>query len=146
MTIRSYLQFVEIQTKVASIIPFIIGSLYSIYRYKSFNLDEDILNKRFTLPYYLGRTNALLLFKLLYYIGFIDIIILVCLRIAPLATLLVLITFIPINKNIKLFMKKQIKTETFVFSVKNFIIFNLVHIISIIIFIVSKYINEGKLM
>lgn len=110
------------------------------------DVDEDILNKRFTLSYYIGHRNSLLLFKFLYYIGFIDIIILVTLRIAPIATLLVLVTFIPISKNIKLFLKKQSKSETFALSVKNFIIFSLVHIISILIMIATKYINEGKPM
>src|SRR5690606_19158917 len=36
MTIRSFFKLVEIQTKVASMIPFAIGSLYAAYRFGEF--------------------------------------------------------------------------------------------------------------
>jgi 1,4-dihydroxy-2-naphthoate octaprenyltransferase len=89
------------------------------------DVDEDISNNRFTLPYYLGREKALKLFKLLYYIGYIDIIILALLKIVPLASLLILLTFILVNKNIKLFSDKPMKNENFVLSVKNFFLMNI---------------------
>lgn len=92
------------------------------------DVEEDIKIKRFTLPYYLGRANALKLFKVLYYISYIDIVVLVIFKIAPIASLLVIGTIIPINKNIKLFCNKPIKSETFVLSVKNFALMNLSHI------------------
>ena len=93
------------------------------------DVEEDIVNNRFTLPYYLGRKNSLKLFKLLYYIGYIDIIILVILKIVPLASILILLTFIIINKNIKLFYNKPVKNETFILSVKNFFIMNISQVI-----------------
>ena len=37
MKIRSFLKLVEIQTKVASMIPFILGTVYSLYRFNKFN-------------------------------------------------------------------------------------------------------------
>ncbi|MFO7887164.1 MAG: 1,4-dihydroxy-2-naphthoate polyprenyltransferase [Eubacteriales bacterium] len=37
MNFKSFLKLVEIQTKVASITPFIIGTLYALYAYNSFN-------------------------------------------------------------------------------------------------------------
>jgi len=37
MNFKSFLKLVEIQTKVASIIPFIIGTLYALYSYDSFS-------------------------------------------------------------------------------------------------------------
>lgn len=93
------------------------------------DVEEDIINKRFTLPYYLGRENSLTLFKSLYYIGYIDICLLVILRLLPSAMLIALLTFIPVNKSIKLFYKTQKKSETFIYSVKNFIIMNVTQII-----------------
>ena len=33
----SFLKLVEIQTKVASMIPFILGTVYSLYRFGKFN-------------------------------------------------------------------------------------------------------------
>lgn len=93
------------------------------------DVEEDIINMRFTLPYYLGRENSLTLFKSLYYIGYIDICVLVILRLLPPAMLIALITFIPVNKSIKLFYKTQKKSQTFIYSVKNFIIMNVTQII-----------------
>ena len=101
------------------------------------DLEEDIQNNRFTLPYYLGKPMALNLFKLLYYIGYADIVVLVALKMLPLASLLILLTFVIVNKNIKLFEDRPIKSENFVLSVKNFVFINatqvvIVGIISII--------------
>jgi len=95
------------------------------------DMEEDIINKRFTLPYYIGKKNGLLLYKTLYYMGYIAILVSVLLRIAPLLNLLALLTFIPVNKNIKKFYEKQIKSETFVLAVKNFALINGTQIILI---------------
>lgn len=103
------------------------------------DIEEDIVNNRFTLPHYLGVKNALKLFKILYYIGYIDIIILVILRISPVISLLVILTIIPLNRNVKVFCQKPIKSETFVYSVKNFALINMVHILSVIIALVFNW-------
>jgi 1,4-dihydroxy-2-naphthoate octaprenyltransferase len=87
-------------------------------------VEEDIVNKRFTLPYYLGRRNSLRLFNILYYIGYLDIILLVAIGVAPTALLLALFTFIPVYKGIRTFNKTQVKGETFVISVKNLVLMN----------------------
>lgn len=84
------------------------------------DIEEDIINKRYTLPYYLGRENALKLFETIYYIGYLDIILIVALGIVPKISLLVLLTVIPVYGNIRRFKKMPLKSETFVLSVKNF--------------------------
>ena len=38
MTLRTFLKLVEIQTKLASLFPFLVGLLFVIYRYDTFNL------------------------------------------------------------------------------------------------------------
>ena len=96
------------------------------------DLEEDISNKRYTLPYYLGKENAFNLFITLYYVAYLDIIILVFLKVTPQASLLVILTIIPLNKNIKLFRLRPIKNETFILSVKNFALMNLTHILAIV--------------
>ncbi|WP_338025440.1 1,4-dihydroxy-2-naphthoate polyprenyltransferase [Clostridium yunnanense] len=88
------------------------------------DVEEDIQNNRFTLPYYIGRPMALKLFKLLYYVGYVDIVLLALLRVIPLTSLFMLITLIKVNKNIKLFEDRPIKNENFVVSVKNFLLIN----------------------
>jgi 1,4-dihydroxy-2-naphthoate octaprenyltransferase len=38
MSLSTFLRFVELQTKVASLFPFLVGLLFVIYRFESFNL------------------------------------------------------------------------------------------------------------
>jgi 1,4-dihydroxy-2-naphthoate polyprenyltransferase len=95
------------------------------------DIEEDLENRRYTLPIYVGRENALRLFKVLYYIVYIDLIILVILRGIPLISLLVLVTFIPVSKNIKAFYEKQTKKDTFILAVQNFVLINVAHVLAI---------------
>lgn len=95
------------------------------------DVEEDIQNDRFTLPYYIGKPLALKVFKFLYYIGYLDIMILVALKILPVASLLVLLTFGKVNKNIKEFKDKPVKNKNFILSVKNFVLINVAQIIII---------------
>ena len=84
------------------------------------DMEDDLENKRYTLPLYIGKKNALLLFRFMYYAGYIDLIVLLLLGVHPLLLALILITLWPLNKNIKRFDEKQLKAETFSLSVKNF--------------------------
>jgi len=103
------------------------------------DVEDDVVNNRYTLPHYLGAKNALKLFKSLYYIGYIDILILVILKISPIISLLIILTIIPVNKNIKLFYQNPIKSETFVYSVKNFALISIVHILSVSITLIFNW-------
>ncbi|MHB1393258.1 MAG: hypothetical protein ACYCYE_09310 [Clostridia bacterium] len=47
-------------------------------------------------------------------------ILLLVIGITPVTTALTLFTFIPVNRNIRSFYKKQSKKDTFVLAVKNF--------------------------
>ncbi|MCL6459842.1 MAG: 1,4-dihydroxy-2-naphthoate polyprenyltransferase [Gorillibacterium sp.] len=84
------------------------------------DMEDDLENKRYTLPLYIGKKNALLLFRVLYYIGYVDLIVLFLFGIHPLLLTLIVFTLWPLNKNIKYFEEKQIKAETFSLSVKSF--------------------------
>lgn len=96
------------------------------------DMEDDRENKRYTLPIYIGKENALKTYRILYYMIYIDILLLIILRITPIITILILITLIPVNKNIKQFYMKQTKKETFVLAVKNFMIINSVYIITLL--------------
>jgi len=102
------------------------------------DIEDDIENRRYTLPVYIGREKSLKVFKALYYVAFAGIILLVILRGAPLLCLLVLLTFIPVNKNIKTFYEKQTKKDTFVLAVKNFVITNVSLLVTIGISVIFK--------
>lgn len=97
------------------------------------DIEDDRENRRYTLPIYIGRERGLLLFKWLYYISYIVIVILIFLGIEPVTAVLVLLTFIPVNKNIKSFFELQTKKDTFILAVKNFIMINLAHVIALIL-------------
>lgn len=95
------------------------------------DVEEDIQNNRFTLPYYIGKPMALKLFKSLYYISYFDILVLVLFKVLPIESLLVLLTFKEVYKNIKLFEKKPVKSENFIVAIKNFVLINASQIIII---------------
>ncbi len=96
------------------------------------DLEKDILVKRYTLPYYIGK-KALWLFGFLYYIIYVVAIIMVVFKILPPIYLLFLISIIPVHKNIKSFEKKQEKSSTFVYAIKNFIIIMSANVLTIFI-------------
>jgi 1,4-dihydroxy-2-naphthoate polyprenyltransferase len=102
------------------------------------DIEDDIENKRYTLPIYIGKAKGLLIWKALYYISYISIILLVMLRINPLTSLLVLLTYKPVKENINRFMDKQTKKDTFICSVKNFGLINGSYLITIFLGLIIK--------
>lgn len=88
------------------------------------DLEEDISNERYTLPYYLGKRYSIFLFNTLYIISFIFILIAVYLQLMPIVALLSLIVILPVYQNVRIFNKKQIKSETFELAVKNLVLVN----------------------
>lgn len=88
------------------------------------DLDDDIKNHRFTLPYYIGKRYAIVLFNLLYAATFAAMILAVVLKILPLITLLALVAIVPVIKQVKRFNQKQVKATTFSVAVKNLVLIN----------------------
>ena len=95
--------------------------------------EDDLANKRFTLVVHIGIDRALKLYKVLYFIIYITITILVILDFLPIFSLLVLITYIPVKNNINKFFDKQKKNETFVLAIKNFLMINLSYVLSFVV-------------
>jgi len=93
------------------------------------DMDEDVENKRYTLPVYIGKSNALNLFRFIYYASYLDLIVLLFLKVNPIIVVFVLLTLIPLKRNISAFMKKQTKQHTFGLAVKNFLITNMARIL-----------------
>ncbi len=94
------------------------------------DLEHDIAVRRYTLAYYLKR-RAIILFALLYYTAYASVVAMVLLRFLTPLSLLLLVTLIPVQKNIHLFFVKQDKEETFILSIKNFLLIISAHIILI---------------
>lgn len=102
------------------------------------DIDEDIVNKRYTLPIYIGKENALKLFRWLYYIGYIAIVIGVLIKTLPTVSLVTLLLLKPLNKNLGKFDKVQTKKDTFGLAVQNFAMANVALAITILIGIVLQ--------
>ncbi|WP_283679181.1 prenyltransferase [Lentilactobacillus sp. Marseille-Q4993] len=86
------------------------------------DLDEDIKNDRHTIVWYLGRKNSVNLFLGLNVLAYVAIVAAVVLKIAPWTTLLALLSIPLVYKQAMLFAAKQVKTETFICSVKILVI------------------------
>lgn len=101
------------------------------------DLDEDIRNHRFTLPYYIGKKYAVWLFNSLYILSFTAIVVAVILGLLPAIMLIVLLVSYPVYQHVRKFNKKQVKGETFSVAVKNLVLVNgsLVAMLIIIVFI-----------
>lgn len=102
------------------------------------DIEDDIENKRYTLPIFIGKDNALKVFKALYYIGYLALTILIVTNVAPLVSVLTLATFAIVNKNIKIFYSKQTKKDTFIVGVKNFVIMNMALVLTMAIGVIIK--------
>ena len=107
------------------------------------DMEEDIENKRYTLPIYIGKERALNLFKWLYYIGFISIILAVIMGALPVISIVTLLVLKLVEGNIKKFKKLQTKKDTFILAVKNFVITNLVYVLTILGGIILQIISNS---
>ncbi len=94
------------------------------------DVEHDVRVNRYTLAFYLKK-YALYLFALLYYVTYLSVIIMVVFRYLSPLSLILLVTLIPVQKNINVFFKKQVKEETFIVSIKNFVLIISVHILLI---------------
>ena len=95
--------------------------------------EEQDRQFRFTLVHNIGKPRALKVYAMLYYLAYFFVVVAVLLRIVPVWSLLSLLTFFIVRKNIKIFTDKQTKSETFVLAVKNFVMITLTYAIGIFI-------------
>ncbi|SDM56122.1 1,4-dihydroxy-2-naphthoate octaprenyltransferase [Paenibacillus jilunlii] len=110
-------------------VPAILGIAGIMLANNICDIEDDMDNRRYTLPVYIGRKNALLLFRLLYYVSFADLAVLLLLGVNPVLVALLLLTLIPLRRNIARFEEKQEKASTFILSVKNFMLMSVARIV-----------------
>ncbi|MGG4553516.1 1,4-dihydroxy-2-naphthoate polyprenyltransferase [Paenibacillus humicus] len=124
-------QLVEVILVFFVSIPAILGIANIMLANNICDMEDDIENKRYTLPVYIGRPNAMILFKMLYYAAYLDLIVLCALRVHPVIVAFVLFTFLPVRKNIKRFTDQPTKQFTFGLSVQNFMLTNAARIVAL---------------
>lgn len=127
-TVLLQVQLVEVILIFLVSIPAILGIANIMLANNICDLEEDIENKRYTLPVYIGRNHALRLFRILYYAAYADILVLLFLGVSPFLLVLALLTLIPVCKNIRKFSEMPTKQFTFALSVQNFVLTNLARI------------------
>ena len=88
---------------------------------------------RYTMARHIGVPNALALFATLNCVAYLAIVAASILGILPLWCLITLVTVLPVQKNIRLFFKRQVKRETFSLAVKNFMLIMLVFILTMLL-------------
>ena len=93
------------------------------------DLEQDINNHRFTLPFYIEKKYAIILFNLLMYVSYVVIILAVVFKLMHPVLLLILLTLIPVKRNLQQFNQQQIKEKTFSVAIKNISIFSGVEIL-----------------
>ncbi|MBA3926307.1 1,4-dihydroxy-2-naphthoate polyprenyltransferase [Listeria rustica] len=104
------------------------------------DLEEDIRNHRYTLPYYISKKYAVILFNALYYASFAAIIVSVIIGFLSPIMLVTLIAIIPVFKNLQKFNAEQVKAKTFVISIKNFVVMNSAIVVCLAASLIFKYI------
>lgn len=87
------------------------------------DLEQDILNHRYTLPFYIGKKRAVQLFNGLVYSSYAVVVIAIILGLLHPILLLLVVTVLPMRKNLAVYNAKQVKSETFVIAIKNIILF-----------------------
>ncbi|MER2132468.1 MAG: 1,4-dihydroxy-2-naphthoate polyprenyltransferase [Carnobacterium inhibens] len=87
------------------------------------DLEQDILNHRYTLPFYIGKKRAVQLFNGLVYSSYAVVVIAIILGLLHPILLLLVVTILPMRKNLAVYNAKQVKSETFVIAIKNIVLF-----------------------
>lgn len=124
-------------------IPAIMGIANIMLANNICDMEEDIVNKRYTLPIYIGKKNALRVFQWAYVVSYLDLIVLLYLGVNPILLLLPLLTIRPVRRHVKQFMAEQSKAKTFVLAVKNFTQINVIRIIVLVGALVLQGLSMG---
>ncbi|MGL4798687.1 MAG: 1,4-dihydroxy-2-naphthoate polyprenyltransferase [Cellulosilyticaceae bacterium] len=114
-------------------LPLVVGIANIMLANNICDMEDDIINKRYTLPIYIGREAALHVFAALYYIGFIAIALGILLQLLPLTSILTFLALKPIVGHIQQFKACQSKAETFILAVKNFVLLGSLYVLTLLL-------------
>ncbi|TLS49709.1 1,4-dihydroxy-2-naphthoate polyprenyltransferase [Paenibacillus antri] len=118
------LNLLEASLVFAASIPAVCGVANIMLANNICDMEDDIENKRYTLPIYIGKANAVKLFQALYYVAYLDLIVLYFLDVPIWLLAAALATIVPVRRHAKRFAANPSKAETFRLAVSNFLIMN----------------------
>ncbi|MBC1457069.1 1,4-dihydroxy-2-naphthoate polyprenyltransferase [Listeria newyorkensis] len=140
-------EWVTVKVNIIEVIRIAVVSLPCIFTIANImlannicDLEEDIRNHRYTLPYYISKKYAVILFNAMYYTSFAAIIVSVIIGFLSPIMLVTLLAIIPVFKNLQKFNAEQIKAKTFVISIKNFVVMNSAIVVCLALSLIFKYI------
>jgi len=133
------INYIEILYIFLISVPLISGIANIMLANNICDIEDDLENKRYTLPVYIGVNNALKLYKMLYYAAYMSVILMIILKVSPIVSVVTLPTFFSVSRNIKLFSERQSKDKTFITAVKNFVMINFIQIIAMGIAILINF-------
>lgn len=122
LTVTLHVDLLETLLILLISIPAILGIANIMLANNICDVEDDIENRRYTLPVYIGRPRAIRLFGWLYYVSYIDLIVLIVLKVPFLLVILALATLIPVRKNLIKFADHPVKQFTFKLAVQNFVL------------------------
>ena len=133
------LEAINIKFMVWPLVSFLIYSLVTTFTTSNImlanntcDLEKDVAVNRHTLVFYIGRKAAVNLYAILYYLCYVAVILMVITKVLPVISLIFVLSFPLVQKNINIFRAEQIKAKTFITSIRNFIIINPAFTISLI--------------
>ena len=103
------------------------------------DLETDITNHRYTLVYYIGKKQALVVYQVLYAIAFGAILLAVLLGVAPWILLGALVAGVPVYKHIQQFKAVQEKKTTFALAIKNMVMIHSLQ--AVLLFVAVLFFN-----
>ncbi len=106
--------------------PTTIGAINIVFANNICDIEEDVEDHRFTLPYYIGLQKSLMLYRALYYLAYLSIVLSVMIGILPKMTLLSFVSIPFIQRNIQVFMEDQEKEQGLRLAVINAVILAIV--------------------
>jgi 1,4-dihydroxy-2-naphthoate octaprenyltransferase len=106
------------------------------------DLDTDIENHRYTLVYYIGRKQGIVLFQLMMLACYLVILIGLLVGVYRWPILIVFLSLLPIWKNLQLFKKELPHPKSFGYSIKNLILFNASYLLGLLMTIVLEKLTK----
>lgn len=104
------------------------------------DLEQDIENHRYTLPFYIGREWGVRLFNFLMYSCYGVILMGLIAGIYQWPILITFISLVKVIPQTKVFTREQIKSKTFPMSVENLIVFNSCYALGLLVTMMLQYI------
>ena len=99
----------------------------------SCDLETDRLNERFTLVHYIGKKRAVILYQILSVIPWLVWLTYILFGLIPWWACLMFLGMIPHYQSVRKFSSQQIKSKTFIESLKSFTLFSLIYVATLVL-------------